>query len=153
MSEPGKQAAPPADLDALSGNLAALARQLAAHLDEETALVRAMRVAAVAERQAEKTRLIGLYEQAFKAFAAAAKGIKNLPEAIRERLVAANRILTAAVGENETMLRAGRIATERLIGSIIDAVKQSQPSTAAYSQKRGAPRHRPLSAVAVDRRL
>ncbi len=103
-------------------SLAALAATLAALLERETALVRAMNVAGIAPLQAEKQRLTLMFQQAIKSPVGAATA--SLKGPAKAAWLAQIRQLTAAAMDNERALRVGRAATERLIAaSAVTAVK------------------------------
>ena len=55
--------------------------------------------------------------------------------------------------ENERALRIGRTATERLIATIIRAVKLSRRPLASYAPSRGTMREPRIAGVSLDRRL
>lgn len=139
--------AQPAD----STTLAALAHALTALLERETALVRAMDVAAIAPLQAEKQRLTQLFQQTIKS--PAGEAIKSLSGPAKAEWLGAIRQLTAATMDNERALRVGRAATERLIAAVVTAVKQSWRTSVGYSARRVARTGRPVAGVACDRRL
>ena len=130
-----------------------LADSLTALLARETGLVRAMRVKEIGPLQAEKARLTAAYQTAFTAFTGA-HDAKALPAEIRDALAATGQRLAAAVIDNELALRVGKTATERLIGSIIDAVREQRKSVTVYAPgAASSPRHSFMTAAAVDRRL
>jgi hypothetical protein len=140
-------AAAPADPQALI----ALAGSLTALLERETAMVRAMDVAAIAPLQAEKQRLTLMFQQAIKSPAGAATA--SLKGPAKAAWLAAIRQLSAAAMDNERALRVGRAATERLIAAVVTAVKQSRRIMTGYSARRVARTGRPVAGVACDRRL
>jgi hypothetical protein len=142
-----------ADIPALADALATLADQLTALLMRESALVRAMRVAEIGDLQAEKTALTARYQETFKALVTAHGGQPFAPE-IKERLARSGQRLGDAVAENELALRVGRVATERLITTIVAAVKEQQRSASAYAPHHPAAQRRGfMTAAALDRRL
>ena len=143
-----------ADLDVsrMTAKLVNVADRLAEILSRETALVRAMKIKEIGPLQQEKTALTAQYQIAFKALTSAHDG-KTLPAAIKERLAQSGHRLGTAVVENELALRVGKIATERLIGSIIAAVKERKKFGISYAPQSGTPRHTFMTAAAVDRRL
>lgn len=139
-------------LATLTAELVAIAEQLIKVLARETELIRAMRVKEIGPLQADKTDLTARYQKNFKALTAANDG-KSLPPATKEQLAAAGQRLAKAVAENELMLRVGKIATERLITAIVAAVKEQNKTTLSYAPQRAVPRHRFMTAAAVDRHL
>jgi hypothetical protein len=153
MTEMASEELMAGEIPALSDSLAEVADRLAAVLARETALVRAMRVAEIGGLQADKTSLTALYQKTLKSLVAAHGG-KPFAPAVKERLAAAGERLGAAVTENELALRVGKVATERLITTIVAAVKEEQKSSTAYAPQRSpAPRRGFMTAAALDRRL
>jgi hypothetical protein len=140
------------DPAATTAALVAIADELTQVLKRETELVRAMRVKEIGALQADKTRMTARYQEAFKSLTTAHDG-KSLPPVLKERLAVSGERLSQAVLENEMMLRVGKIATERLIGAIVDAVKKQKKGALAYAPQRVIPRHSFMTAAAVDRRL
>ena len=140
------------DLAAATAELVDIAERLVSVLTRETELVRAMRVKEIGSLQADKTSLTVRYQKAFKVLTEASNS-KSLPPPLKERLTVSGQRLSQAVVDNEIMLRVGKVATERLIGSIVDAVKQQKKSALSYSPKQTVPSRSFLTAAAVDRRL
>lgn len=149
---PAAASHPPTDPARITALLGVLAQRLIEVLARETALVRAMRVKEIGPLQAQKTELTAQYQTMFKALTTAFDG-KSLPPAIKEQLAITGQRLSAAVIENELMLRAGKVATERLIGSIVNAVREQKKSTTVYAPKSASPRRSFMTASAVDRRM
>lgn len=140
------------ELANMTARLVDLAERLAEVLTRETGLVRAMRIKEIGPLQEEKTNLTAQYQTAFKALTSAHDG-RSLPEAIKEQLALSGQRLATAVVENGLALRVGRVATERLIGSIVAAVKEQKKFGISYAPQRVTPRHTFMTAAAVDRRL
>jgi hypothetical protein len=143
---------PPVDLAAITAELVDIAEHLTRVLMRETELVRAMKVKEIGPLQDDKTRLSALYQKTFKSLTEASDG-KSLPTPLKERLAVSGERLSKAVAENELMLRVGKTATERLISTIIDAVKEQKKAALSYAPRRLPPRHSFMTAAAVDRRL
>ncbi|MGH7032221.1 MAG: hypothetical protein ACREFL_00655 [Stellaceae bacterium] len=140
-------------ISALSEDLAGIADRLAEALSRETELVRAMRVTEIGALQADKTALAALYQKTFRILVAAHGG-KPFAPAVKRRLAAVANKLSAAVSENELMLRVGKVATERLITTIVAAVREEQRSSSAYAPQRAPIARRGfMTAAALDRRL
>jgi hypothetical protein len=118
-------------------------------LDRESGLVRALKIADIAPLQAEKARLIQLVVKFLKQSDNGAK----LPPAARQSWLAAGQRLVTAAADNERVLRIGRTATERLIGAIVTAVKETRKPTSTYSPRRNGRRPPPINGVALDRKL
>jgi hypothetical protein len=143
---------PPADAARITTLLGDLAQRLIEVLDRETALVRAMRVKEIGPLQAQKTELTAQYQTMFKTLIATYEG-KLLPSEIKEQLAVTGQRLSVAVIENDLMLRVGKTATERLIGSIVNAVREQKKSITSYAPNTIVPRRSFMTASAVDRRL
>jgi hypothetical protein len=141
-----------AELDGMTARLVDLAGRLATVLMRESALVRAMRIKEIGSLQQAKTTLTAQYQTTFKALTSAHDG-GSLPPTIKEQLAISGQRLGAAVIDNELALRVGKVATERLIGSIVAAVKKQQKYGLSYAPQRNTPRHTFMTAAAVDRRL
>ena len=152
MTLAAKNPSSEAALRDLAAELAQLAGSLTTLLAQETEFVRALRVKEIGPLQAEKTRLTAAYQSSFKALTGTYDA-KSLPPDIRDVLAAAGQRLAAAVIDNELALRVGKAATERLIGSIIDAVKEQRKSVTVYAPGAPAARHTFMTAAAVDRHL
>ena len=146
------QARPAAEIADMTNRLVDLAGRLVALLTRETALVRAMKVKEIGALQEEKVTLSAQYQTAFKALTSTQPGAA-LPEAIREQLARTGQRLAEAVVENELALRVGQVATERLIGSIVAAVKKQKKHNLSYAPQPRTPRHTFMTAAAVDRRM
>jgi acetylglutamate kinase len=146
--------APSADeISALTEELAEIAERLTEILSRETEFVRAMRIAEIDALQAAKTHLTALYQKTLKALLAAHDG-QPLSLPVKERLAVSGERLGTAVTENELMLRVGRTATERLIMTIIEAVKEQQKSVTAYAPEGNTgPRRSFMTSAALDRRM
>jgi hypothetical protein len=142
----------PADATRITALLGDLAQRLIEVLDRETALVRAMRVKEIGPLQAQKTELTAQYQTMFKTLTTTYEG-KLLPPEIKEQLALTGQRLSAAVIENDLMLRVGKTATERLIGSIVNAVREQKKSITAYAPNNVVPRRSFMTSSAVDRRL
>jgi len=146
------KAAHEGDVAGMSGRLVDLAGRLVAVLSRETALVRAMRIKEIGALQEEKTSLTAQYRTVFKAMTSTYPG-PSLPVPIKEQLAVSGQRLGQALVENELALRVGKAATERLITSIVAAVRQQKKFSISYAPQRETSRHTFMTAAAVDRRL
>ncbi len=146
-------AAPEQLADAL--RLLETAEQLTALLIEESGLVRTLHISEITPLQADKTRLTATYAKTLRALAAPES--RPLPASLKARLMAAAQKLNAAAADNERMLKVGRAATDRLIGTIVSAIKEARPATTGYTRNTQRGRSLPLApamnGIAVDRRM
>jgi hypothetical protein len=124
-------------------------------LDHETTLVRTMRIGEIAPLQAEKVRLTALYQGLLKGLGGPANEKVALPPPQKAVLVDVGKRLADAAVANQRALKVGQVATDRLIGSIVTAIKQQRPSTAGYNTRKVAPRSvaNRIAGVTVDCRL
>jgi len=139
--------AAPAIADATE--LFAVAGDLTGLLERETRLVRTLQIAEIAPLQTDKARLVELLRKFLKQFEGGAK----LPPSAKQKWGVLGQRLVTAAAENERALRIGRTATERLIGAVISAVRQSRRPHATYSPKKRASSDLTVAGVALDRRL
>lgn len=130
-----------------------LSDRLTELLEQETGLLQAMRVREIGALQPEKVRLTRLYQKAIAALQRDDAPAQPLSEPLKAQLQAAGQRLSAATVENERALRVSHTASERLIGAIVAAIKEQQPSTSGYTPRMAAPRHAGVSGIALDRRL
>ena len=140
------------EVGALTTQLVDVAEKLSDLLGEETTFVRAMKIKEIGPLQPEKVRLTDLYKKFFKALTTANDG-RALPTPYKERLASSGTRLAKAVIDNELALRVGKVATERLIGSIVTAVRNQKKATLSYAPQRRVPQRSFMTAAAVDRRL
>ena len=140
-------AAVPATPDA--NELFAVLGDLAGLLERETRLVRALKITEIGPLQADKTRLVPLLHKFLKQF----EGGTKLAPAAKQKWGVLGQRLVAAAAENERALRIGRTATERLIGAVIGAVKESRRPHATYSPRKRGSCDLTVAGVALDRRL
>ena len=142
-------AAAPSKLPALC----AIADELTALLDRETALIRAMRIGEIAPLQADKARLTKLCGTTLQAIDRSAP----VPNALKEQWRSASKKLGDAALANEMALRVGHAATDKLVSAIIGHIQKERSSAAAYARPKpiapGSSRRPTLAGVTIDRSL
>lgn len=148
---PAKPAALPDEI----AKILQVAEGLIVLLDHESMLVRTMRIQEIGPLQTEKVRLTALYQALLRALGGPADEKIALPPAQKAVLVDVGKRLADAAVANQRALKVGQAATDRLIGSIVTAIKQQRPSTAGYNTRKVAPRgvSHSIAGVTVDRRL
>jgi hypothetical protein len=159
MSFPAKNPLPPArgnNAAAAPSKLSALcaiADELAALLDRETALIHAMRIGEIAPLQVDKARLTKLCGTTLQAIDSAAP----VPAALKEQWRTASKKLGDAALANEMALRVGHTATDHLVSAIIGHIQKERSSAAGYSRPKpiapGISRRPTLAGVTIDRSL
>lgn len=127
-----------------------IAQTLTALLERETNLVRNLQIGTIGPLQEEKLRLTRAFQSGLKALGPPETAFAG---GLRLRWLEVGRRLSAAALDNERALRVGRVATERLIGAVVSAVKQSRKPVAGYTARRVAPRQRSVAGIALDHRL
>jgi hypothetical protein len=159
MPFPAKTLLPPArgDNAAVSPSklpaLCAIADELAALLQRETALIRAMRISEIAPLQADKARLTKMCGTTLQAIDPAAP----VSNALKDQWRTTSRRLGDAALANEMALRAGRAATDQLVSAIIGHIQKERSSTTSYGRPKpiapGNSRRPTLAGVTIDRSL
>jgi len=133
--------------------LCAVASELTALLERETALLRAMKIMDIAPLQADKLRLTKLCGTALKSIDPKAEITKPLKEQWR----AISKRLGDATIANEMALRVGHAATDKLVNAIVGHIERRQSAKNGYVRARpNAPatlRRPTLAGVAIDRHL
>jgi hypothetical protein len=124
-------------------------RDLTALLERETALVRGHKIKEISPLQADKTRLT----QALRKLLKQCENGATLPPAAKQKWLALGQHLVTAATDNERALRIGRLATERLIGAVVRAVRESRRPHTSYAPRKSATRDLAVAGVAIDRRL
>jgi hypothetical protein len=133
--------------------LCAIANELAALLDRETALIRAMRIKEIEPLQADKIRLTKLCGTTMQAIDPAAP----VSRALQDQWRATSKKLGDAALANEMALRVGRAATDQLVSAIIGHIQKQRSSATAYGRPKpiapGIARRPALAGVTMDRSL
>jgi hypothetical protein len=133
--------------------LCAIANELAALLERETSLIRAMKLTEIAPLQADKARLTQLCGTTLKTIDPAVP----VSTAAKEQWHVVSKKLGDAAIANEMALRVGHAATDRLVGAIIGQVQKDRAVTNAYARPKpiapGASRRPTLAGVTIDRSL
>jgi hypothetical protein len=134
----------------MSETLTRVGDRLAALIEEETAQLRGRSPGAIAALQTEKADLARIWAEGV----AQVKQRKLAPGPHAPALAKAAARLEAALVQNEIVLKAATIATDRVVAAIADAVREQRSCGVGYGMRRQAPRTRaPASGIAVDRKL
>jgi hypothetical protein len=151
-----KTAAAPArprirDLVEVAGRLVALMR-------EETAALRGMAFARVAELVPEKTKLVESYTMIARQFHKDPETLAAITDAVRAELRDVLQAFEVTARENERMLVAAREANERVLRAVVEAAESQRPRAQGYGRTgiaagMAAPRSAAALSVAVDRQL
>ena len=120
-------------------------------LEQESALLNAMKPQEITRMQEQKAVLASEYE-------ARLAGLRGLPElattlapALRVELAGAVDALKAAIADNQRALAAAQMATDQLVQSIVSAVIEEQRVQEHYrADGRTAPRNAAAAPVAVS---
>jgi flagellar biosynthesis/type III secretory pathway chaperone len=112
--------------------------ELAVVLNEELNLVKKQDVPAIQELLRRKNRLIVHYHANMKAIAAQPELLKQVTSDMRAKLKASGMRLSEATTRNSAALKAALTATQRLLQTIIDAVRREKLPQRGYTNP-GAP--------------
>jgi hypothetical protein len=134
---------PPAPVRDTMPSPTTIAGILADLLERETTLVRATKLTEIGPLQPEKIRLTLLFQKTLE------KSGKPVGKAWT---AAAERLAQAAI-DNERALRVGRAATDRLIATVISAVRKSRGPATTYVAKRCQTREARMAGITLDRKL
>jgi hypothetical protein len=134
----------------MSETMTRVGERLAQLIEEETAQLRSRTPGAIAGLQKEKGELARIWGEGL----AQIKAGKLVPGPHRPALAKAAARLDAALVQNERVLKAVTVATDRVVAAIADAVREQRSCGVGYGMRRQAPRTRaPASGIAVDRKL
>ena len=126
------------------------AERLLATLEHETAVLRSTMPGQAAGLQEEKSRLAEAWSEGLTKIGTE----RSITPAEKDALLLLAKKLDTAVLENERVLRAATVATDRVISAIAVAIKEQRSCGVGYGKRREAPRTRaPASGIAVDRKL
>lgn len=128
--------------------------KLMALLSQETALVEAHKIEEIGPLQAEKTRLTRVYQTILHTLRELSNAGQKLDQGLMEQVFAIGRKLAEVVADNERSLRAAKVATDRLLESIVGALREQRAPTTVYSPRKMMSMDRSGGAgITLDRRL
>ena len=113
--------------------LIGVAARLIDVIEREIETLRRMRPADIQPLQADKAALAAAYEAQVRELAAHPEALAAVAPALRREFAAVARRFNRALAENEHALHAARIANDRLIRAIAEAVAESQARFRGYS--------------------
>lgn len=122
----------------------------------ETEQLGAMRIQELEALQAEKAALAATYEAAVQALASQPDALAALAPALKEELAEAARAFDQAAAENMRRLTAARVAHDRMLKAIVDAVTERRNARGSYAATGASARMRLAPgavSIALDRRL
>lgn len=126
--------------------LLTLMRELEGVMRQENALLREMKLARLAELQAEKAALAEAYETELRSLRSAPEAVASLPDDVRRSLEQATRAFQLTARSNVNALLAGRAVVEGIVRRIGESLATVQPARRGYA---GAVR--PVEAAAAAR--
>ena len=132
--------------------LCATAMLLATLLDQESKLIREMKIREIGPLQSEKARLTALCGTIVKSIDVSAP----VAPALKDKWLAVSKRLGEAALENEMALRVGHAATDRLVSAIVGHIEGRQKAASGYGRPvhaRAAARRPVMAGAAVDRQL
>jgi flagellar biosynthesis/type III secretory pathway chaperone len=113
-----------------------LMNDLAAVMDEESAVVHARKFPEQKDIVRRKQRMAMDYRASMKSFTSQPEMLKRLPDDLRAALRAAAQKLSEAADKNARLLRTAMLASQRLLQSIISIVKDERLPKAGYMDTR-----------------
>lgn len=139
------------DLIEIAGRLVVLMR-------EETAMLRGMSFARVAELVPEKTKLVESYTLIARQFHKDPETLAAITEAVRAELREVLQAFEVTARENERTLIAAREANERVLRAVVEAAESQRPRAQGYGRTgvavgMAAQRGAAALSVAIDRQL
>lgn len=132
--------------------LLALMREIEAIMQQETLLLREMRLGRLEGLQGEKATLVEAYEIELRAFRRSPESVADLPDEARRTLEQATRAFQAAVRANARALLAGRTVVEGVVRRLGESLAASRAGYASDDPAQEPPPGRVI-AVAFDRRI
>jgi flagellar biosynthesis/type III secretory pathway chaperone len=138
-------------------DMLAVVGRLITLMDQESALLRAMRTDQIGQFQEEKSRLAGLYVGMVKDLKRSPELLVAVDAAVRAELASALKRFDQATAENARMIAAARSANERVLRAVISAA-QARRAPAGYAADGAAakppkPQRSTAISIAVDRRI
>ena len=120
-------------------------------LEQESAILNAMKPGEIAELQTRKSELVGEYEGRLKALSDQPELKSRLKPALVQELTLAVETLKQAIDRNEKALTAAKMATDQLVQSIASAVIEEQRVQSLYrADGRSSPTSQAGAPVAVS---
>jgi hypothetical protein len=134
--------------------LAATIVRLTELVERETAVLQTPGMPGFVTLQEEKGRLTQAYARSVAEIGTASGGLDRLAPRLRAEMHAAATRLAQALLRNEAALRATTEATDRVLGTIIRALKQQRVGSTNYAPRRsGAGRSTLPAGMTFDQRL
>jgi hypothetical protein len=103
-------------------------------MEREIAILREMRPGDIAALQDDKAKLVAAYEEQLAGLKGEPELVAALAPPIKDELARVATRLNATVAENERALAAARVANERLLKAVIDALAEDRDRRAGYSR-------------------
>jgi hypothetical protein len=135
-------------------HLAATMVRLTDIVERETAALRLPGMPGLAALHEEKARLSQAYAKASAELASDPRRLASVAPRIRAEVRAGAGRLAEALARNEKMLRATTVATDRVLGTVVRALKQRRGATATYARPRAGGNAASLpSGLTLDQRF
>jgi phage-related minor tail protein len=113
--------------------LVSVTSRLVVLMNQEVALLRAMRVSEIAALQPEKQELTVLYEEAVRTLSAEPELLEAMEPAMRSELAEMAVRFDEAVSANTRALDAVKTSHDQLLQAIVDAVSESRSRQKTYT--------------------
>ena len=116
-------------------SLIQVAGRLIGLMEREIAMLRAMRPQDLETLRAEKAELVAAYEQRYQDLARHRDALARVTPALMEEFAAVSTRFNATLAENGRALSAARVAHERMMAAIVEAVKTNRGAGHGYSPR------------------
>jgi hypothetical protein len=138
-------------------DILAVVGRLITLMNEESALLRAMRADQIGQFQDEKSRLAGLYVGMVKDIRKSPELLVAVDAAVRAELTDALKNFDEAAAENAQVIASARAANERVLNAVVSAAqkRRAPPGYAAdgAAAKPTKPQRSTALSIALDRRI
>lgn len=120
-------------IDQQMESLIAVASRLIELMDREVEILRAMRPAEIESLRDEKFNLIAVYEDHYRALASNKDALALVAPTLQQEFADVAQRFAKAMAENGRALTAAKVAHERMMNAIVEAVQANRKSGSGYS--------------------
>ena len=131
-----------------------VASRLIVVMDQEIAILRAMRPRDIAALQDEKTTLAATYEEKVRDLAADPGMVARVSDALQQEFADIANRFHQVLAENERAIRAARAAQEKVLHAIVSTVERDRAEHVGYgvgANKTGSRRNSAPLSLTLDR--
>lgn len=137
-------------IDQQMESLIEVASRLIELMNREVEILRAMRPADLEGLRDEKFSLIAVYEEQYRALSENKDALALVAPAVQKEFADVAHRFGRAMAENGRALTAAKVAHERMMGAIVDAVQANKKSGSGYSATGDADQSAAASPVSLS---